>query len=189
MFQAPPAHFNAPLAREIIARAAEDQRVRKLYFGTPPTSPNLKGYLKDMERADKSNTARMKQIVSRYGWPGKSLLGEGAANDAWLMIQHADADKPFQRKCYPLVLRALDEGDINRSDAALFIDRVLVGEGEPQLYGSQWNFEIGGTLKPSPIMDPDTVDQRRKAMNLMPLAEYKKMLEQAYKAQLAKPKK
>lgn len=160
-----------------------------LLIKTPPSDPHWKVYDKEVMRVDAENTARMKQIVNRYGWPGKSLLGDRAAGDAWLMIQHADADNAFQRQCYPLVLRALDEGDIARSDAALFIDRVLVGEGKPQLYGSQWNFEKDGTLKPSPIMDPDSVDQRRMAMNLPPMAEYKKMLEQMYKAQLAKPKK
>lgn len=178
-------HFNAALAQEIIGRAARDQSARTLLIKTPPSSPKWKGYQRDVMKVDADNTARMKQIVNEYGWPGKSLLGEKAAGDAWLMIQHADADKPFQRKCFKLVLRALDQGEIARPDAALFIDRVLVGEGRPQLYGSQWNFK-DGTLKPAPIMDPKTVDARRKAMHLMPMKEYETLLKQVYKAQLKK---
>jgi hypothetical protein len=180
-------HYNAKLAAEIIRRADRDQVVRKLAMGTPPTSPQFKKYITLMSGVDHDNTARMKAIVNRYGWPGKSLLGEKAASDAWLMIQHADADRAFQRQCFPLVLKALDEGDIARPDAALFIDRVLVGEGKPQLYGSQFTF-VDGTLKPSPIMDPETVDDRRKAMHLMPMKEYEALLADVYKAQL-KPKK
>lgn len=181
-------HLNKPLAAEIIRRAAIDQRARLLLFGTPPSNPHWMAYEKEVEHIDKDNTSRMKQIVNRYGWPGKSLLGAKGADDAWLLIQHADKDRPFQRECFAFVLSALDDGDISRPNAAMFIDRVLTGEGKPQLYGSQWAYEAG-KLKPMPIMDPATVDQRRAAMHLMPLKEYQKMLEDMYKAQLGKKSK
>jgi len=181
---------NAVLGAELQKRADRDQTTRKLVIKTPPTSPGYKTYLKQMAAVDKDNTARMRQIVRQYGWPGKTLVGQKGADAAFLLVQHADADKKFQRKCFPLILKALDQGEMRKPDAALFIDRVLVGEGKEQEYGSQWKWDTGNThMAPYPIADPANVDTRRRYMGLMPLKEYGKLLEQVYKAQLSQPKK
>lgn len=52
------------------------------------------------------NTARMHQIVDAHGWPGKTLVGEDGANAAWLLVQHADEDREFQKRCLELMAAA-----------------------------------------------------------------------------------
>jgi hypothetical protein len=44
-------------------------------------------------------------------------------------------------------------------------------EGLPQVYGTQYVRAEGGGIKPWPIADPETVDERRQAMGLPTMAE------------------
>ena len=68
---------------------------------------------------------------------------------------------------------AVKKGNSQESDLALMEDRVLLAQGEKQIYGSQ----IGIDMKTneyllSPMIDPDNVDKRREEVGLIPLAEY-----------------
>ena len=59
-------------------------------------------------------------------------------------------------------------------------DRVLVGEGKKQKYGTQTT-EVDGAFRPSPIEDEEHVDERRKTLGMLPLAEYLKQVEAMYR--------
>ena len=60
----------------------------------------------------------------------------------------------------------------SRCQASLHItyltDRVLVGEGKPQRYGTQLENK-DGKLTPYPLEDPENVDERRRAIGMSPL--------------------
>ena len=58
---------------------------------------------------------------------------------------------------------------------AYLTDRVLVAEGKPQRYGSQF-FTVDGELKPRPIEDEANVDARRKEVGLGTMAQYTKLM-------------
>lgn len=63
------------------------------------------------------------------------------------------------------------------------LDRVLVGDGEPQIYGTQAKpFAERVHQEPalSPIKDELSVDIKRKSVGLPPLPEYLKTLKQMY---------
>ena len=61
------------------------------------------------------------------------------------------------------------------SSLALLEDRVALGEGRKQTYGSQIGFdESSGKYYVLPLEDPDKVDQRRASVGLGPLADYVK---------------
>ena len=92
--------------------------------------------LAQMTALDKEHTARLKAVVAAHGWPGKSLVGEKAAHAAWLLVQHADADPAFQRRCLHLMER-LPPGEVSVKDLAYLTDRVLLAEGKPQRFGTQ----------------------------------------------------
>lgn len=55
---------------------------------------------------DGFHQARLKAIIDRHGWPGKSLVGEDGAQSAWLLVQHADVDLAFQERCLTLMRAA-----------------------------------------------------------------------------------
>ncbi len=90
---------------------------------------------------------------------------------AWLLVQHADHDVVFQRACLKLIEQAAKNGQAHNSDVAYLTDRVLVNEGKPQLYGTQFHV-VKGVRQPRPLHDPENVDRRRKSMDLSTIKEY-----------------
>lgn len=118
---------------------------------------------------DQNNTARMKEIVAEIGWPSISKVGEDGSRAAWLLVQHADHDIPFQQHCLAL-MKDVPEGDINKGDIAYLEDRILVNSGKPQLYGTQFD-GAKKNLVPRLIHDPANVDTRRAAMGMDTLEE------------------
>lgn len=149
----------------------EDQAVRKqlndaLQTGAKP-DPAL---VNRMLEIDAKHTARMKEIVGAHGWPTVSAVGEPGAFAAWLLVQHADADVPFQREALELMLAAAP-GEVSAKNVAYLTDRVLLAEGKKQRYGTQVEL-INCEYQPRPLEDESKVDELRATVGLEPLAEY-----------------
>src|SRR5438067_12175074 len=53
---------------------------------------------------DVANTQRMKELVEHIGWPTRSKVGGHASEMAWLLVQHADLDRAFQRMWLDLMM-------------------------------------------------------------------------------------
>lgn len=149
------------LRAELLRRAGNDQRVRT----------EAKVLALDAMEVDAENTKFLKDVIEKRGWPGSSLVAVDGANAAWLLAQHADADPAFQRRCLDWVQAAYERKEATGQELAYLTDRVMVAEGKPQRYGTQFR-NMGGTLKPLPIDDPEHVDDRRRAKGLSPLSEY-----------------
>ena len=129
----------------------------------------------EVNKIDTQNKKRMMEIIAQYGWPGQTLVGKDGANAAWLLVQHADMDRPFQQKCLDL-MKAMPAGEVEKKQIAYLTDRVLVGQKKKQVYGTQ----LDGKFEPQPIEDPDNVDKRRAEMGLGTMAEYLKQARKAY---------
>ncbi len=127
---------------------------------------------------DQENTKWMQQIIDTHGWPTKKLVGAEAANDAWLLVQHADLDSKFQRRCLDLMTK-LPKDDISQRNIAYLTDRVLLAEGKKQVYGTQFSV-VDGQLRPRPLADPANVDRLRAEMGLESLAEYAETMRKVY---------
>jgi hypothetical protein len=145
-------------------------------------SPELKAEYDKLStaltQADRANTERLSAIVEQHGWPTNSLVGADGANAAWLLVQHADKDTKFQRKCLDLMVK-LPKDEVSQRDLAYLTDRVLLHEGKKQLYGTQMTI-ADGKWEPQPLEDPAHVEQRRAEAGLEPLAEYIKLMESFY---------
>jgi len=96
--------------------------------------------------------------------------------NGWAICQHADHDSAFQKRCLRLMEKAFENSDTNPSGLALLTDRVLVGEGEKQKFGSQGECKGSNNWEPHPIEKPEQVDDLRKEYGLEPLEEYKKRM-------------
>jgi hypothetical protein len=147
--------------------------------GEKVTIPFLWVFLR-MTIIDRSNTARMHQIINKYGWPGTTLVGDDGASAAFLLVQHADRDTAFQRRCLPLLQEAAAKGEASKSDMALLTDRVLVAEGKKQLYGTQCTMKDTALLVDS-IEDSANLDQRRAEVGLYPESVYGEVTKFVYK--------
>lgn len=159
---------NPELRDELLRMAEEDQAARRAagMANFKDTAANER-----MKAIDVKNTARMKELVAQVGWPTRALVGQRASNAAWLLVQHADLDPAFQKQCLPLLEKAAAAGEGAAKEVAYLTDRVLVAEGKPQRYGTQFHM-VDGKLVPRPIEDEAHVDERRAAVGLGTLAEY-----------------
>lgn len=161
------------LRDELLKMMESDQAARKALIRSNFQDEAAKKHLREVDTA---NTARMKEIVAEKGWPGKSLVGQRAALAAWLLVQHADHDRDFQRQMLPLLEQAVARGEADGRNFAYLTDRVLLGSNMPQRYGTQFH-EVDGKLVPRPIEDEANVDARRAAVGLGPLSEYAAQME------------
>jgi hypothetical protein len=101
-----------------------------------------------------------------------SDVGPKAAHAAWLLAQHADAAPVQQRMFLALMRDAVAAGEAQPADLAYIEDRCLRNADQPQLYGTQVVLDDDGELAPDRLADPETVDERRAAVGLEPLANY-----------------
>ena len=165
-------YTNPSLRDELLARSEIDQAARRRY------AADMSAYYTELMAVNAANTAWLKQVIEKYGWPTKTMVGQDGASVAWLLVQHADQDLDFQRACLILLREAVRQGEAEIGNLAYLEDDIAVAEKRPQRYGTQFmNDET-----PFPIEDPAHVDERRAAVGLGTLAEYKKqMLSQTWK--------
>jgi hypothetical protein len=168
------------LRRELLQRVKQDQAIRNELISKGVEHPD-KAILGRMRAIDTANTERVRAIVRQYGWPSPELVGRDGAEAAFLLVQHADL--AFQKEMLPLVEKAYRSGGLLGQSYALLLDRVLVGEGKRQVYGTQAKrFEEWKGQEPAlePIEDEANVDKRRAEVGLFPLSEYREMLRRFY---------
>ena len=126
----------------------------------------------DYRRIDAENANRLRQILSDHGWPGRSLVGERGAHDAWLIAQHADHEPAAQRQALELLRDAVARGEAKPRELAYLTDRVRVNQGREQVFGTQMRPDANGMPVPQPIEDPERLDERRVEVGLDPFDEY-----------------
>jgi hypothetical protein len=153
------------LCSELVRRAEADQAVRR----QDPADASL-GW-QAVAAVDADNLPWLRRLVAERGWPGRSLVGAQGAQAAWLLVQHADADPAFQHRCLDLLVEASGHGEASGTEVAYLMDRVLLAEDQPQEYGTQVTGRDGRWV-PRWLREPDTVDVRRAAVSLGPLADY-----------------
>ncbi len=152
------------LRAELLERAGRDQAART----SLPPGELMAEWETVVAPVDRDNTARLREIVGRHGWPGHRLVGADGAHAAWLLVQHAPED--VQEECLPLLADAVARGDASAVDLAYLTDRVLMHRGEPQLHGTQYRQVRDGVLELWPVRDPAGLDERRAALGLAPEA-------------------
>jgi hypothetical protein len=161
------------LRDELLARAERDQAVRTVMSQAEPWPADL---VEQMRAVDDDNAAFLRAVVAEHGWPGRDLVGADGAQAAWLLCQHATGDVEFQRRCLDLLAEAVAVGQAESRHLAYLTDRVLVMQGRPQVYGTQYRRSGDSELGPHPIEEADSVDERRAKVGLGPLAEYDRQL-------------
>ncbi len=115
---------------------------------------------------DSINLRKVENIISKYGYPGKSLVGEPTNQAVWYVIQHSKKISKY----LPLIKEAGKKKEIPFTWVAMMEDRALMYENKEQIYGTQGAGEM--TLDKNhketfvnfiwPIKDPENVNKRRK---------------------------
>ena len=178
--------INTDLKKELDVIMFTDQAFRRQY---DPNMPELerrniadslnmdydtmrKNLLVLMNKYDAENIKKVETIISKYGYPGKSLVGEPTNRAAFLVIQHSDKISKY----LPIVRIAAEKKELPFRSYALMLDRHLMEKEEQQIYGSQ-GLEMGGIPVIWPIKDPTNVNAlRKKAVFSQTVEQYSKDL-------------
>ena len=140
--------------REILSEVHEsDLRIRK--------SNELIKYAKE----DHRNQELVISIIEKCGMPTLNEVSQKHMTAIWLGLQHTD--EKYRKKYFPLVEKAVENGDLYKEQYALMKDRILMEEGKPQIYGSQ--LKNGKLYK---LENPETVNERRKEMGMGTIEDY-----------------
>lgn len=115
---------------------------------------------------DSLNTRKIEKIISQYGYPGKSLVGEPTNRSAWYVIQHSNKIGKY----LPIIKNAGKQKEIPFTLAAMMEDRFLMENNKEQIYGTQGTTERtidkkGDEVYTSfiwPVKNPKTVNKLRK---------------------------
>lgn len=160
--------MDGDLAERLVAMSREDLAKREELVRRDEL---FGGYHPEMRAVHDRNAAALRAVLDEGGWPPRSVIGEEAAQAAWLIVQHAIGHPDLQRRCRDLMRTAVADGEAEPAQLAMLEDRIRVFEGRPQLYGTQFDWDDAGELSPRPIEAPDEVDVRRARVGLGSLAE------------------
>jgi hypothetical protein len=129
--------------------------------------------VKKQDAIDKKSMKRLEALIARYGWPNRSMVGKQASEAVFLIIQHAEHQ--YLKKYFPLLKAATAKNEARLDHAAMMEDRILMGEGKKQIYGTGLKTDdVTKEVKLWPIENEEEVDARRAAVGLPPMAEYLK---------------
>ena len=127
---------------------------------------------------DERNRNRLKEIFDKNGFPTRKLVGKDAMYGIFLMIQHSDGDKEWQKSQFANIERAVKKGDMDGQSYAYLYDRIKVNNGEKQLYGTQFAKvdPINKTVELAETEDIENLDKRRMEIGMMPIEMYKEFV-------------
>jgi hypothetical protein len=174
---------NKSLARKLDSIVVEDQKYRLQLtpamkeFGS--LSPQVKNLWKTIKKSDSSNLIFVTALLDKYGWLGPDEVGQNGNMAYFLVIQHADLKT--QEKYLPVMKEAVSKGKAFSNNLALLEDRIAIGQGKKQIYGSQIiRDQKTGKYVFAPIEDEGNVNKRRESVGLEPIEDYAKQMNVKY---------
>lgn len=184
--------MNKKLRAQLLKMFKKDQQVRakqhknylvlikkKQEMGEKKFSYAIKKLAVELQKLDRIHTNIMKKIIRKLGWPNNQLVGRRGSYTAWLLVQHADHDLSFQKKCLALLEKAAKNGLAEKKNIAYLTDRILIHEKRPQLYGTQFT-RTDRKYIPFPITNKKNLANRRKEMGLESMRECSKKINAFY---------
>ncbi|MCE2616180.1 MAG: DUF6624 domain-containing protein [Phocaeicola sp.] len=167
------ADYDIPLRKELLEIGRSDQCIRYELMAHSQRHADDKAMadslFKVLLRVDSLNQKKICNILDTRGFVGKDKVGE-ACEVFWLVIQHSPVE--LQKKYLSQFRIAADKGEIAQAHVAMMEDRINVFEGKPQKYGSQLKEGNDGKMRLYKLQNPAKVDEWRKSVGMIPLAEY-----------------
>ena len=129
------------------------------------------GYNPEMCAVHEANADILGLIIDEISYPTIDKVGEDGSDAAWLIIQHAISRPNFMKKCLLLLDAAVIERQAKPIHLAYLSDRIASFQDLPQLYGTQFDWDENGIMKPKPYDDVNKVNERRSEIGLNSLEE------------------
>jgi outer membrane protein OmpA-like peptidoglycan-associated protein len=136
-------------------------------------SEKLAAIWRELEKSDAENLKVVEDLISKFGWLKRSSIGYRGEMTLFLVIQHAPL--PVQKKYFPMMQAAVKKEEASAINLAYLEDRILVGEGKKQLYGTQLQRnDKTGKYELAPTQDEKNLNIRRAKIGLEPIEVYLK---------------
>lgn len=156
------------ILKELLERVDAEQRCMLIMGEADPSA--RKGLWTKLgpfiEATLRQNANWLKSKLKRYPLHSIKYAGVEGSKAAWLIVQHADHDVVWQENVKRDLLPLVEAKDFDGASYAMLVDRVSVNQGLLQTYGSQGKCQDDGVWHPKPIADPESVNERRKAVGL-----------------------
>lgn len=111
---------------------------------------------------DSLNILFIEDIIQKYGYPGKTMVGEPTNESAWNIIQHSTKIVDY----LPLIKNAAEHKELPFHLYAMMFDRDLSNKNKEQVYGTQAACRVLVNNKNEcfiwPIKEAEMVNECRK---------------------------
>jgi len=173
---------NEKLRSELLAMVKRDQAARD----TCPIADGIE-LVKCLAAVDGPNVKRISEVIYSTGFPTSKEVGVDGVKALFLILQHSESIE-LRLKCKKGIEQAFQDKVLSVSEFTVFVDRLLIKQGKPQIYGS--NFDLkDGKMVMSKTKDLTNLDKRRRQIGLPPISEYVKVLREAYNMEVLLPEK
>ena len=170
--------LNKQLKHELIKLTEEDQQLIEKLSASGELAKYKDEVHPELRIIFERNTARAKEIINEYGWPTITLVGDEGSDAMYLIVQHSVLDEIFMQDCVSTLEEAVNKKEAKSWQLAFLQDRTLMQQNKPQIYGTQHITTDDNIVKPYRILEPETVNERRKNLGLEPLEERTKHLQE-----------
>ncbi len=117
------------------------------------------------------NERKVKDILDKYGWPTRNMIGERGNLAICNVIQHSDQE--VRIKYLPMMRKAVNDKKLEPRFLVRTEDRIATEKDELQIYGGQMKYyPETKSFNVWPVYDPVNIDKRRAEIGLVPIAEH-----------------
>ena len=176
-----PATPNKKLTEELLKMGLKQRELLQQVVAKDQAKQSERDKLHKLYEAD---TARLCQILKTNGWPTTTMVGEQGVFAAFQILKNAE-NFELQRDLLPVIIAAIKKDPFQKMEFAGLYDRLRVGAGMKQLFGTQ-AISRGGFLILYPVEDQANLDARRKEFGLGPIDNYIQGLERTFGKPLVK---
>ena len=133
-------------------------------------SKEMRVFWKSILKKDSINLIKVSKILDTQGWPSKKRIGTRGTSTIFLVIQHGN--QKVKLKYLSMIQEALKKNWLPKKQYAMFYDRLLLGQGKRQVYGTQLAMSKE-SKKPYvlPLDNARNIDKIRAEMGLNTMQE------------------
>jgi len=121
------------------------------------------------QEIDRNNLVTVINLIEKCGMPTLKEVNDVQMSAIWFAFQHGD--NVNRKKYLPLLEESFKNGDLKATHIAMMKDRILMMDGEPQVYGTQVT-KNNNEWELYELVNPETVNKRRAEIGFMPIQEY-----------------
>jgi VWFA-related protein len=177
----PPATPNKKLKAELLKMAIKQQELLQVVIAKDQSK---KGDQEKLRKTYEDHAVKLCQILKTNGWPTTTLVDPEGVFATYQILKNGGTFE-LQRDLLPVIVATIKKDPNQKREFAGLYDRLRVGAGMKQLFGTQ-AVSTGGFLVLYPIEDPANLDARRTEFGLSNIDVYIRGLEHTYGKSLVK---